>query len=101
MLEAVRIGVAGILLLLGGLMTLANGYYFWLGIRHPGERTPSLGPLIGGIAGVAGLSLAPIGSFSDRLPYLWIPFVLDLGSGMYFGMFVAGMVGEIVRKDGG
>ena len=100
MLEAVRLGLASILLLAGGLITLANGYYFWLGIRHPGEQTPSLGPLIGGIAGVAGLSLAPIGSFSDRLPYLWIPLVLDLGTGLYFGMVFTAVVGVIVRKDG-
>jgi len=46
------------------------------------------------------LSLAPLGSFSDRLLYLWIPFILDIGSGVFLGMFIAAMVGEFVRRDG-
>lgn len=100
MLDVVRLVVAGILLLLGGLVTLSNWYNVWLGIRHPGEGFRSLAPLIGGVVGVAGLSLAPIGSFLDRLPYLWLPLVLDLGTGMYFGFFVAAMVNDAVRKDG-
>ena len=104
MLEAVRLVLAGLLLLLSGLITLTNGYILWLGIRHRGEEPASSFvsyiPLIGGIAGVAGLSLVPLGSFSDRLPYLWIPFVLDLGSGVCLCWFVRAMVVEIARKDG-
>ena len=88
MLEASRFVVAGVLLLVGGLFTLANWYYLWLGIRHSGDRVPSLGPFLGGIAGIAGLVLLPLGSFSDRLPFLWIPFVLDPGSGLMLGFFV-------------
>ncbi len=104
MLEAVRLVLAGFLLLLGGLFTLANWYILWLGIRRrlfsPASSFVSYVPLIGGIAGVAGLSLVPLGSFSDRLPYLWIPFVLDLGTGLMLGWFVRAMVLEIDRKDG-
>jgi len=98
MLEAVRFVFAGSLLLLGGLSTLNNWHHVYLGIRRPGERVPSLAPLIGGVAGVAGLSLVPLGSFSDRLPYLWLPFVLDPGSALYFGMFVAAMASEVIRR---
>ena len=104
MLEVVRLVLAGFLLLLGGLSTLTNGYILWLGIRHRGEESASsfvsYVPFIGGIAGVAGLSLVPLGSFSDRLPYLWIPFVLDLGSGLCLCWVVRAMVVEIGRKDG-
>ena len=96
MLEVVRLGLASVLLLIGGVFTLTNWYYLWLGIRH--SQAPSMVPLIGGIAGVAGLSLVPLGSFSDRLPYLWIPFVLDLGSGVMLGWLVRAIV--IDRKDG-
>ena len=103
MLEAVRLGLAGVLLLIGGVVTLTNWYILWLGIRHRGEEPSSFVsyvPLIGGIAGVAGLSLVPLGSFQDRLPYLWIPFVLDLGAGLMLGWFVRAMVLEIAQKDG-
>ncbi len=100
MLEAVRLVFAGALFLVGGCITLANGYILWLGIRHrreePASAFISYVPLIGGIAGAAGLSLAPLGSISDRLPYLWIPFVLDVGSGINLCFFVA----AIVRRDG-
>ena len=100
MLEAVRLGFAIILLLVGGVITLSNWHNLWLGIRHSGERAPSPVPLIGGVAGVAGLSLVSLGSFSDRLPYLWIPFVLDFGSGVCLCWIVRAMVLEIARKDG-
>ena len=100
MLEAVRLVLDGVLLLLGGLITLTNLYILWLGIRHRGEEPPhafvSYIPLIGGIAGIAGLSLMPLGSFSDRLPYVWIPFVVDPGSGLSLGFFVAAML----RRNG-
>ena len=97
MFEAVRLVFAVILLLVAGLFALANAYYAWLAIRHRGEPHPSFAPFIGGIAGVAGLSFVPLGSISDRLPYLWLPFVLDAGSGMYLvGLAVA----KIVLRDG-
>jgi len=101
MLEAVRIVFAGFLFLVGGLITLANGRIVWLGIRNRGEGPfHSFVPMIGGIAGAAGLSLAPLGSISDRLPDLWVPFVRDAGSGMNFGFFVAAIVDAIFRRDG-
>ena len=104
MLEAVRLGLASVLLLIGGVVTLTNGYILWLGIRHRGEESASsfvsYVPFIGGIAGVAGLSLVPLGSFSDRLPYLWIPFVLDIGSGVCLCWLVRAIFVEIGRKDG-
>ena len=102
MLEVVRLGLASVLLLIGGVVTLTNGYILWLGIRHRGEESASsfvsYVPFIGGIAGVAGMSLVPLGSFSDRLPYLWIPFVLDLGAGLMLGWLVRAIVIDL--KDG-
>ena len=71
-LDEIRLVIAGILFLVGGLITLTNWYYLFLGIRHPGERVPSYIPFIGGIAGAAGLSLVPLASISDRLIFLWV-----------------------------
>ncbi|HIC69435.1 MAG TPA: hypothetical protein EYO90_07905 [Candidatus Latescibacteria bacterium] len=88
---------AVILLLVAGLFALANAYYAWLEFRQRGEPHPSFAPFIGGVAGVAGLSLVPLDSISDRLPYLWLPFVLDAGSGAYLVGLAAA---EIVRRHG-
>ena len=95
MLETVRLVLAVILLLVAGLFALGNAYYAWLAFRYRGEPHTSFAPLIGGIAGVAGLSVMPLGSISDRLLYLWLPFFLDAGSGVYL---VSPVVGAFVRR---
>lgn len=45
------------------------------------RRVPSFGPLIGGLAGVAGLLLCPVEGISR---YAWLALVIDAGSLPYF-----------------
>lgn len=49
---------------------------------------PSTAPLIGGLIGMVAVLAAPFGELSQRLPFLWVPLLLDYGSGPYFLMVV-------------
>ena len=42
------------------------------------EHGPSFAPFFGGLFGLMGILLMPVGELSDRLPWLWVPLVLDV-----------------------
>ena len=44
----------------------------------------SFAPLVFGAVGVVAVLSAPFGELSERLPYLWLPIILDCGSAPYF-----------------
>lgn len=46
--------------------------------------------MLGGVA----LLAAPFGTMPDRLPYLWIPSVLDFGTLPYFLVFIFYLIKE-------
>ena len=48
----------------------------------------SVAPLISGLIVIVVVMSAPFGAISDRIVYLWIPFLLDYGSGPYLLMVI-------------
>ena len=54
----------------------------------------SVAPLIGGILGAIAVLAAPFGTMSDRLPYLWVPAVLDCGALPYFLVVIFYLIKE-------
>ncbi len=52
------------------------------------ESARSYAPVIGGCLGVGAILAAPLGAWTDRLPYVLIPLVLDFGALPYLALFV-------------
>ncbi len=75
-------------LCLVGLLLFAgrNGYIAWCQFVLS-EPASSFAPLAGGCLGVGAVLAAPLGAWSDRLPYTLIPLVLDFGALPYFALF--------------
>ncbi len=57
----------------------------------------SFAPLIFGVIGALAVLSAPFGELSDRLSYLWLPVVLDCGSGPYFLYVVLYAIKERIK----
>ena len=66
----------------GAIYNGSNAYRDWF--EKNSEGGPSIAPLVFGVIGMVAVVSAPFGELSERLPYLWIPIVLDCGSGPYF-----------------
>ncbi len=65
------------LCLIGFLLFAAyNGFIAWCQFVLSAPAS-SFAPLAGGCLGVGAVLAAPLGSWSDRLPYVLIPLVLD------------------------
>ncbi len=64
-----------------------NGYIAWRQFVLS-ESAPSFGPVLGGCLGVGAILAAPMGAWTDRLPYVLIPLVLDFGALPYLALFV-------------
>jgi hypothetical protein len=71
------IAVPLLALFLGG--AIGNARIVWRSRRYPGERQPSMIPLVCGIVGVVGLRVLPYESIH---PYAWLPLLLDPGSAL-------------------
>lgn len=61
-----------------------NGLIAWRVWYKKDSDGPSTAPLLFGSVGVLAVLFAPFGDVSDRWPFIWIPLVLDYGSGPYF-----------------
>jgi len=60
-----------------------NGLVGWrVWIRDESDG-PSVAPFLFGLIGIGAVLVAPFGELSDRLPWLWLPLLLDYGSGPY------------------
>ena len=70
---------AGILFFFFALFAVGNGIYLIDKIASNFENGPSFGPLFGGFFGVLAVLLLPVGEVSDRLPWVWVPLLLDAG----------------------
>ncbi len=51
------------------------------------EPARSFGPVVGGCLGVGAILATPLGAWTDRLPYVLIPLVLDFGTLPYLALF--------------
>ncbi|MFQ5936960.1 MAG: hypothetical protein ACE5LB_11200 [Acidiferrobacterales bacterium] len=63
-----------------------NGSIAWREWYKNVSDGPSIAPLLFGAIGIVAVLAAPFGDLADRLPYLWIPLVLDFGSAPYFSL---------------
>lgn len=70
---------AGILFFFFALFAGVNFIYLLARIASNFEDGPSFAPLFGGFFGVLALLLMPVGELSDRLPWVWVPLLLDTG----------------------
>lgn len=61
-----------------------NGLIAWREWYKKDSDGPSTAPLLFGAVGVLAVLMAPFGELSDRWPFIWIPLVLDYGTGPYF-----------------
>jgi hypothetical protein len=57
--------------------------------------SPSLAPLLGGVAGVLALLVMPVGTISGRAPWLWVPIIADTGTGYYF---IGGTIALLIQR---
>ncbi len=75
------------LCLIGFLLFAAyNGFIAWCRFVLS-EPARSFGPVVGGCLGVGAILAAPLGAWTDRLPYVLIPLVLDFGALPYLALF--------------
>ncbi len=75
------------LCLIGFLLFAAyNGFIAWCQFVSS-EPAPPFGPVVGGCLGVGAILAAPLGAWTDRLPYVLIPLVLDFGALPYLALF--------------
>lgn len=63
-----------------------NGFIAWSRIVRS-RPSPSFAPIVGGCLGVGAVLAAPLGAWTDRLPYGLIPLVLDFGTLPYLVLF--------------
>ncbi|MDH3703859.1 MAG: hypothetical protein OEU46_21400 [Alphaproteobacteria bacterium] len=78
---------------IGGCLFIAgyNGFMAW-SVYVKSEHAQSIGPVFGGLMGFIGLLIAPIGDWTGRLAYAWIPLLLDVGCLPYLTLFFWDMV---------
>lgn len=90
--------VSGLLVVIFALCTVANAHLLVRSLRAgPDERVPSLVPLVGGMAGAIGLTIAPM----DELhAYAWLPLLLDIGCGPYLVLCAIALLRETVAGGG-
>ena len=65
------------------LLTLVNGYYLWIQCKKNDGVSPSLAPLLGGIAGIIAVLVAPVGHMPMKLWWILVPVFADAGTGYY------------------
>ena len=88
--------VSGPLLALFVLCAVANVRLVIRSLRaKPGERVPSLVPIIGGLAGAYGVYLAPVSEFHS---YVWVPLLLDIGCGPYLALIGFAILREAIAS---
>lgn len=68
-----------VLVLTGGFLVFAayNAWIAWERLRD--DPAPSPAPIAGGVLGLGAVLAMPLGDLGDRLPYAFIPLVLDAG----------------------
>jgi hypothetical protein len=71
-----------------------NGLIAWREWYEKNSQGSSFAPFLFGVVGVVAVLSAPFGELSERLPYLWIPIVLDCGTGPYFLLVAYYMIKE-------
>lgn len=62
------------------LCIVLNFSIFWRSFSGKTKERVSYVGFWGGIVGVCAIMLMPFGIWSNRLTYVWIPLVLDIGS---------------------
>jgi uncharacterized membrane protein YeaQ/YmgE (transglycosylase-associated protein family) len=65
-----------------------NGLIAYRELWEKNSDGSSFAPLIFGIIGALAVLSAPFGELSERLPYLWLPLVIDCGTGPYFVLVI-------------
>ena len=78
--------LAGILIAFFILVATVNAIYLVGQVRTRFEYGPSLLPFIGGLAGLGGVMLLPVGNWTDRLAWSWLPPLLDAGTLPYIAI---------------
>ena len=74
---------ASALFLVGAVFNGMIGWRTWIRDESDG---PSVAPLLFGLVGIVAVLLAPFGELSDRWAWIWLPLLLDYGTGPYFLM---------------
>ena len=62
-----------------------NGFIAWSNFVLSAS-TPSYAPVIGGCLGVGAVLALPLGAWTDRVPYVAIPLMLDFGTLPYLAL---------------
>ncbi len=76
--------VAAPLIALFIFLAISNFRVLVENIRTGLNAGPAPMTLIGGLAGCAALLLTPVMTIGDRVAYLWVPLILDLGSAPFY-----------------
>jgi len=88
-------------LFFGGIFAIVaafNGSIAWRQWIKGVPEEPSIAPLIGGMLGGVAVLAAPFGTMPDRLPYLWVPAILDFGTLPYFLVVIFYLIKESMES---
>jgi uncharacterized membrane protein len=69
-----------------------NGWIAWREWVKGEPDGPSIAPIIAGAIGVVAVLAFPVGTIHDRVPYIWIPLVLDCGSAPYLLLVIYSVI---------
>jgi len=78
--EIARWMIAIPLLIISLYFTLTNFRFLLENFRLGLNAGPAPMTIVGGLAGCLGLLILPYMEFADRLAFIWVPLILDLGS---------------------
>jgi hypothetical protein len=85
--------IASVVLILFSLWAIAGNLWITFGGLFKKRKThATLGPLVGGIAGMIGILLLPIEGVRS---FCWVPLVVDMGC---VPLFVAVLIDQVKKK---
>jgi|APSaa5957512576_1039674.scaffolds.fasta_scaffold45958_2 hypothetical protein len=82
-LTVIRWIIAAPLGILFAAIAAANFWCWFIQKTGPGEPHTSVVPIVGGILGAFAMLILPFGSLSQRLWFVWIPPLVDVGCVWY------------------
>ncbi|MBT8445962.1 MAG: hypothetical protein KJO38_02360, partial [Gammaproteobacteria bacterium] len=95
----VRWLIAAPLLALFAFFVISNFRVLLEVLRSGLNAGPAPMTLIGGLAGCLALIIMPIASFGERLAYLWVPLIVDLGSAPYYLAMLAVAIWQHLNRN--
>ena len=99
LIDILRWIIAVPLLLISLYFIYTNLKFLFQNIQVGFNAGPAAFTLFGGLAGCLGIIIVPYMDIGDRLIYLWVPLVLDLGSIPFYASMIILAIWQHINKD--